>query len=74
MAQKNAASVLPDPVGARINVWSPALIASHPCSWAAVGPANDDENHSRAAGEKRSRTATPRAYAGAATTFPGQLT
>src|SRR3954447_3263008 len=37
MAVRNAASVLPEPVGAAINAWSPARIALQPSIWAGVG-------------------------------------
>src|SRR3990172_10265855 len=53
--QRNAARVLPDPVGAWMSVWAPVAIASHPRSCAAVGAANDVSNHDRVAGVKRSR-------------------
>ena len=33
MPHRKAASVLPEPVGARISVWSPAAMAGQPCSW-----------------------------------------
>ena len=35
-------SVLPEPVGARISVCSPAAMAGQPCSWASVGAGNED--------------------------------
>ena len=35
MAHRNAASVLPDPVGATTRVWSPSAIDSQACDWAA---------------------------------------
>jgi len=43
---------LPDPVGAQISVWPPAVMAGQPCAWAAVGAAKDDSNQERVAGEK----------------------
>ena len=43
---------MPDPVGAQISVWPPAVMAGQPCAWAAVGAANDDSNQERVAGEK----------------------
>ena len=58
MPHRNAVSVLPDPVGARMRVWAPEEMAGQPCTWAAVGSGNVDANHSRTAGEKRS-SATP---------------
>src|SRR5437870_4695188 len=56
MHQKNAASVLPLPVGADISVCCPAATARQPPSWTSVGEANVLENQARAAGENRSRT------------------
>lgn len=55
MAQRNAASVLPDPVGASSNVCLPSAMADQPCSCALVGASNVDANHSRVGSEKRSR-------------------
>src|SRR6476469_4663670 len=52
MAQRNAARVLPEPVGARTRVWSPAAMAGQPLAWASVGAPNVVSNHSRTAGEK----------------------
>src|SRR4051812_11648512 len=54
MPQRNAARVLPDPVGARISVWSPAAIGGQPWSWASVGAAKLDSNHARTGAENRS--------------------
>ena len=72
MAQRNAARVLPDPVGARIRVWSPAAIAGQPLAWASVGAPNVVSNHSRTAGEKGpSASATSARYPRAVTTTPG---
>jgi hypothetical protein len=56
MHQKNAASVLPLPVGADISVCCPAATARQPPSWTSVGDANVLENQARAAGENRSST------------------
>lgn len=50
---RNAASVLPEPVGARRSVWSPRDTASQPNSCARVGSAKVSWNHARAAGPKR---------------------
>src|SRR5204862_4612800 len=49
-AQRNAASVLPDPVGAVMSVCSPVAIAGHACAWTSVGPSKADANQSRTAG------------------------
>ncbi len=56
-AHRNAASVLPEPVGATTSACSPACAARHAPSCAAVGSANAPANQSRVAGEKRSSTA-----------------
>ena len=52
MPQRKAARVLPDPVGARISVCSPAEIGPQPCACAGVGSAKEGSNHARTAGEK----------------------
>ncbi len=54
MPHRNAARVLPLPVGARIRLWRPSAIADHPSVWAAVGSANEVVNHSRTTGENLS--------------------
>src|ERR1700719_1692260 len=61
MHHRNAARVLPVPVGARIKVDSPRAIAGQPCSCGLVGAAKTASNHSRTGGRKRaaSRTAKP---------------
>ncbi len=48
--QRNAASVLPLPVGARMSVVSPAAIAGHPSRCGFVGAGNALLNHARTAG------------------------
>ena len=50
IAHRNAASVLPDPVGAEISMCSPEAIAGQACSCAAVGRSNAPANHSRVRG------------------------
>ena len=50
MAARNAASVLPEPVGAEINVWRRALIAGQASAWAGVGAMNRSANHAATAG------------------------
>ena len=50
--QRNAASVLPLPVGAQMSVCSPAAMAGQPRAWASVGPSNEASNHSRVAAAK----------------------
>ncbi len=62
MPHRKAVRVLPDPVGARMRVCSPAAMAAQPCSWAAVGAANDEENQARTGSENRSSAAMLRAY------------
>src|SRR5579875_1671895 len=54
IAQRKAARVLPDPVGARIRVWRPAAMAGQPSRWAGVGPLKVLSNQPWVAGEKRS--------------------
>ena len=62
IAQRNAARVLPDPVGARIRVWSPAAMAGQPLAWASVGAPNVVSNHSRTEGEKGPSASAPLAH------------
>src|SRR3954451_22582547 len=50
MADRKAASVLPEPVGAATSVCLPARIAGHASSCAGVGPENAEENHAATAG------------------------
>src|SRR5687768_11362760 len=59
MLHKKAASVLPEPVGARMSACSPAAIAGHPSACAGVGSPNVVRNHSRTGGEKLSSTTGP---------------
>ena len=56
IAQRNAVSVLPLPVGARMSVESPRAIAGQPCCCGGVGDSNDERNQSATAGLKRSNT------------------
>ena len=53
IADRNAASVLPEPVGATTRVCSPRPIASQAPVWAAVGSANAPVNQSRTSGSNR---------------------
>src|SRR5688572_31099963 len=55
MAARNAASVLPDPVGAAISVCLPSAIDAHPCAWAAVGSPSAVWNHCWTSGWKRAK-------------------
>ena len=73
MPQRNAARVLPEPVGARISVWSPAAMAGQPWSCAAVGAANEVVNHCRTGSEKSSRATRPSRYRRPVTPTPGEL-
>ena len=50
IAARKAASVLPEPVGAAIRVWRPALIAGQASDWAGVGARKLSANHSPTAG------------------------
>jgi hypothetical protein len=52
IAARKAASVFPEPVGARRSVERPSRIGGHPFAWAAVGAANDASNQRRTAGRK----------------------
>src|SRR5690349_8624847 len=54
---RNAASVLPEPVGAESSTSSPRAIAGQACSCAAVGRSNARRNHSRTCGVNDSRPA-----------------
>lgn len=54
-AARNAASVLPDPVGATTSTSESAAMADHAPDWAAVGSRKAPVNHARVAGEKESR-------------------
>ena len=51
-AQRNAASVLPEPVGAESSTFSPRAIAGQALLWAAVGSSNERVNQSRTGGVK----------------------
>ena len=53
MAHRNAASVLPDPVGATTSVLLPSAMADHASACAAVGAAKVPVNHSRVSALKR---------------------
>ena len=50
IAARNAASVLPEPVGAAISTCRPAWIAGHACACAAVGAAKLRSNQAATAG------------------------
>ena len=58
-AQRNAASVLPDPVGAEMSTCSPVAIAGQACVWTSVGPSNADANQSRTVGVNCSSATRP---------------
>ena len=51
---KNAANVLPEPVGATTRVFSPRPIACQACTCAGVGAANAEVNQARVTDEKPS--------------------
>ncbi len=53
IAHRNAARVLPEPVGAWINVSLPVCIEAQPCDWAGVGVANTLLNQDDVATENR---------------------
>ena len=54
IAHRNAASVLPDPVGATTRASSPLPMARQAPAWACVGSANAPSNQARVAGENPS--------------------
>ena len=54
IAQRNAASVLPEPVGAITSVWSPSAMDSQAWAWASVGAVKVPPNQRRVAGANRS--------------------
>ena len=54
MPHRNADSVLPEPVGARISVCSPPAMAGQPWACAAVASGNEVLNQARTAGENSS--------------------
>src|SRR5262245_66023491 len=56
IAQRNAVSVLPLPVGARMSVESPRAIAGQPCACGGVGAAKLARNHSATDGWNRFNT------------------
>ncbi len=55
MAHRNAASVLPEPVGAMTSVLSPSAMADHAWACAGVGSANVPVNQSRVSALNRAR-------------------
>src|SRR5438270_9158368 len=57
--ERNAASVLPEPVGAMSRVLSPFLMTGHACACAGVGAGNEVRNHSRTAGWNASSASLP---------------
>ena len=54
IAQRNAANVLPDPVGAMTRVLSPSAMAFQACACAGVGSTKVPANHSQVSALKRS--------------------
>jgi len=57
MAMRNAARVLPDPVGAEMRTSRPARISGHPSDWGSVGLPKRAANHSATRGSKADSTA-----------------
>ena len=53
---RNAVSVLPVPVGARMSVDWPVAITGQPCRWGRVGPSKAEANQSATGGWNRRRT------------------
>ena len=62
MPHRKAVRVLPDPVGARISVWSPAAMAGQPRACASVGSGNDVENHVRTGSLNAERSVMQEGY------------
>ncbi len=58
--QRNAVSVLPLPVGARISVFSPRAMAGQPSRWGAVGCSKTARNQEAVSGWKSSRASLGR--------------
>ena len=54
MAERNAASVFPEPVGAWMRTCPPPAIAGQPCACAGVGAAKFRSNQARVSGRKAS--------------------
>src|ERR1700733_8495718 len=71
IAARKAASVLPDPVGAAMRVWRPALIAGHALACAGVGEVKLPANQFATAGWNRV-SMTPEGR-GAAERFPAPV-
>src|SRR4029077_1430584 len=57
--ERNAARVLPDPVGAMRSVLSPLLMTGQAWACAGVGAGNEVRNHSRTAGWNASSASLP---------------
>ena len=57
MATRNAARVLPEPVGAEMRVVSPRRIAGQPSIWGSVAEPNLVRNHSATTGCAHARAA-----------------
>ncbi len=70
IAHRNAASVLPEPVGAITRVWSPAPIDCQACAWAWVGAAKAAVNQALVASLK---PGSPPVLAGPVLTRPGPV-
>src|SRR6202012_4721155 len=73
-AHKNAASVLPDPVGAMTRESSPLPMAVQACAWAWVGSAKTAVNQALVAGEKFSSDWVLTWLSGMFPSCPGPLT
>src|ERR1700694_2413847 len=68
IAARKAASVLPEPVGARTRTLSPSAIAGQASSWARVGDWKVASNHARVAGLKLASGSLPTNTEGSAPT------
>src|SRR5271157_4174112 len=58
-AARNAARVLPDPVGATISVFRPAAMAGQPSRCAGVGSPSASRNQAATGGRNLTRTSSP---------------
>src|SRR6187551_1299576 len=59
MACRNAASVLPEPVGAWMRTFAPRAMAGQPSACAGVGPSGNVSANQRAVGSEKTCSATP---------------
>src|ERR1700680_3133177 len=72
MAERNAAKVLPEPVGAATNTWCPADSAGQAATCASVGASKVRENHAATAGWNEFRTLMARGLKGEISVYQGR--